>query len=114
MLLGVLQILAVAALTWLLARVHWFRGIRVASFSASLVLTALVAVTYAVLNYVAASLNWVTLGMFGIVVGAVAVELADFFVTGVEVDGFWWALALSLLVAATNSAIELLLAGVLA
>lgn len=106
------QILAVAAVTFALA--HWpaFRGLRVASFRESLLLAGLFALVYAGLNWLAAPLNWITLGLFGVVVAAVALELADFLVEGVDVRGWGWALALAVILALVNRGVLSLLAAV--
>lgn len=37
-----------------------------------------------------------TLGIFLLVINAIIILLADYFVTGFEIDGFWWALIFSL------------------
>ena len=107
--LHALQIVAVAAVTFACAQFPFFRGLRVARFGDSLLLAALLALIYAGLNYFAAPLNWVTLGMFSVVVSAVALELADFIVEGVDVRGWGWALALAVIIALTNLGVALLL-----
>lgn len=107
-LLPVLQIVAVAAVTFACAQLPFFRGLRVASFGESLLLAGLMAAIYVVLNFFAAPLAWITLGLFGIVVAAVAIELADFIVEGVDVDGWGWALLLAVIIAITNSGVAAL------
>jgi len=72
-------------------------------------LAGLLAVLYTALNFFAAPLNWITLGMFSVVVTAVALELADFIVEGVDVRGWSWALLLAVIVALTNLGVELAL-----
>ncbi|MGI9544985.1 MAG: phage holin family protein [Cyclobacteriaceae bacterium] len=42
-------------------------------------------------------ISFVTLGLFLLVINAALVLLADYFIEGLSVDGFWWALAFSLL-----------------
>lgn len=43
-----------------------------------------------------------TLGLFLLVINALMIELVDYFVGGFEVDGFWWALAFSLILSIFN------------
>lgn len=50
-----------------------------------------------------------TLGLFLLVINAVIILLVDHFVTGFSVDGFWWALAFSLIMSIFNSIIDDLL-----
>ena len=109
MLLTILQGVAVATVTFICAQFPFFRGLRVAGFGDSLLMAALLAGIYAVLNFFAAPLNWITLGLFGVVVSAVAIELADFIVPGVDVRGWGWALLLAVVVALTNGVVALLL-----
>ncbi len=44
-----------------------------------------------------------TLGLFLLVINAVIILLVDYFVDGFTVDGFWWALAFSLILSVFNS-----------
>ncbi len=44
-----------------------------------------------------------TLGLFLLVINAVIILIADAFVPGFMVDGFWWALLFSLILALINS-----------
>jgi putative membrane protein len=45
----------------------------------------------------------VTLGLFLLVINAAIILLVDYFVDGFSVDGFWWALAFSLILSVFNS-----------
>lgn len=45
----------------------------------------------------------VTLGLFLLVINALMILLVDYFVDGFTVDGFWWALAFSLILSVFNS-----------
>lgn len=44
-----------------------------------------------------------TLGLFLLVINAIIILLVDYFVPGFTVDGFWWALAFSLILSIFNS-----------
>src|SRR6056297_998474 len=48
----------------------------------------------------------ITLGLFLLVINALIILLADYFIDGFNVDGFWWALLFSLLLSVLNSAFE--------
>lgn len=45
----------------------------------------------------------ITLGLFLLVINALIILLVDYFVPGFNVDGFWWALAFSLILSIFNS-----------
>jgi putative membrane protein len=44
-----------------------------------------------------------TLGLFLLVINAVIIIVVDYFVAGFRVDGFWWAVAFSLILSIFNS-----------
>ena len=44
-----------------------------------------------------------TLGLFLLVINALIILIVDYFVPGFAVDGFWWALAFSLILSIFNS-----------
>jgi putative membrane protein len=45
----------------------------------------------------------ITLGLFLLAINALIILLVDYFVDGFSVDGFWWALAFSLILSVFNS-----------
>ena len=47
-----------------------------------------------------------TLGLFLLVINAVIILVADWLVTGFNVDGFWWALAFSLILWIVNAILQ--------
>ena len=47
-----------------------------------------------------------TLGLFLLVINAVVILLAGYFIPGFEVDGFWWALGFSLVLSLVNSVLN--------
>jgi putative membrane protein len=48
-------------------------------------------------------ITFVTFGLFLLVINAVIILLVDYLVPGFEVQGFWWALAFSLILSLFNS-----------
>ncbi|MFV0507381.1 MAG: phage holin family protein [Bacteroidales bacterium] len=78
-----------------------FSGIYVESFF----MAVLVAVVMSLLNYIirpiifwlTIPLTIVTMGLFTFVINSTIILLADYLVKGFGVDGFWWALLLSLI-----------------
>ncbi len=51
----------------------------------------------------------ITLGLFLFVINAIIILVADRFMDGVTVDGFWWALLFSLLLSMVSSFVQSLL-----
>lgn len=47
-----------------------------------------------------------TLGLFILVINAIIILIADFFITGFYVDNFWWALLFSIILAIINAIFE--------
>lgn len=45
----------------------------------------------------------VTLGLFLFVINALIILLADYFMDGIKIDGFWWALIFSLILSVVSS-----------
>lgn len=69
----------------------------------ALVLTIANAIVKPILIILTIPITIVTLGLFLLVINAFIIQLVDFFVPGFEVDGFWWALAFSLILSIVNS-----------
>jgi len=72
----------------------------------------LVALVLAIVNFIVKPIlilftipiTFLTLGLFLLVINALMILLVDFFITpGFLVDGFWWALAFSLILSVLNS-----------
>lgn len=81
-------------------------GIRLTGFFAALV-TALVlglinAVIKPLLLLLTLPINIMTLGLFTLVINALLILLTAKIVPGFQVDGFWWALAFSVVLALVN------------
>ncbi len=47
-----------------------------------------------------------TLGLFLLAINAIMILIVDYFIDGFRVDGFWWALLFSLVLAIINSIFE--------
>jgi putative membrane protein len=69
----------------------------------ALVLAVLNAIVKPVLFVITIPITIVTLGLFYFVLNALMIILADKFIKGFAVDGFWWALLFSLLLSIVTS-----------
>ena len=102
-----LQTALAGVVTYACAQFPFFRGIEVASFRESMLLAVIFAAVQGVLGYFLAPLNWITLGIFGVALSAAALELADFFVEGVNVKSWGWALLLGAIISGLTLALRL-------
>jgi putative membrane protein len=77
------------------------KGIKIDSFWTAIILAVVLAVLNALLKPILIILTLpitiLTLGLFLFVINAGIILLADKFIDGFTVDGFWWALLFSLL-----------------
>lgn len=82
-------------------------GVEVAGFGAAIVAAIVIAVVNAfikpILTVLTIPLTIVTLGLFLLVINALMILLADYFVGGFDVNGFWWALLFSILLSIVNT-----------
>lgn len=51
-------------------------------------------------------ITFLTLGLFLLVINALMILIVDYFLDGFRVDGFWWALAFSLILSIINALLE--------
>ena len=85
-------------------------GVEVSEFFSDVLFAALLALLNAtvkpLLIIFTLPLTVFTLGLFLMVINAVVILIADDFIPGVEVDGFWWALIFSLILTIITSILE--------
>ncbi len=91
-------------LTKILSGVH-FDGFSTAIVFA-IVLGILNLIVSPILKILGLPLTIITLGLFSLVINALVILIADYFIDGMTIDGFWWAfifsIALSLLTSLLN------------
>jgi putative membrane protein len=94
-----------AVAVWLGAQL--LRGVKVDDFYRALVIGLVVALLNATLgsflDWISTPVRWITLGFFSLVVDAIVLMIADYFLKGLTIKNFWWALALAIVVAVVNS-----------
>jgi len=82
-------------------------GVEVASFTSALIIAALLGLLNVTVKPLLVLLTIpftiLTLGLFLLVINAVMILLADSIIPGFDVDGFWWALAFSLILSILTS-----------
>jgi len=88
-------------LTKILPGVH-FEGFSTAIIFA-IVLGVLNLIVKPVLSLLGLPLTIITLGLFALVINAVIMLIADYFIDSMVIDGFWWALIFSVLLSIITS-----------
>ena len=82
-------------------------GVHVEHYGYALLVAALVSIANVIVRPVLIILTIpitiLTLGLFLLVINAAIILLVDYFIPGFNVDGFWWALAFSLILSIFNS-----------
>jgi putative membrane protein len=82
-------------------------GVHVEHYGYALVVAIVLAIVNAVVRPILIILTipitFITLGLFLLVINALMIMLADWIIGGFEVDGFWWALAFSVILWLFNS-----------
>lgn len=82
-------------------------GVHVEHYGYALLVAALVSIANVIVRPILIILTIpitiLTLGLFLLVINAAIILLVDYFIPGFNVDGFWWALAFSLILSIFNS-----------
>lgn len=98
--------LAVIITDWLLPGIH-VSGVP-AAIIISLVLSILNLLVKPLLIFLTLPITVFTFGIFLFVINALIVLIAAWLVPGFQVNGFWWALAFSIILSMTSSVLEAL------
>lgn len=88
-------------LTYVLSGVH-INGF-VAALIFAVVLGILNLIVKPILKILGLPFTIITLGLFSLVINAIVILLADYFVDGMTIDGFWWALIFSIALSVISS-----------
>lgn len=108
----IIRLLITAVVAFLLTKI--LPGVHLESFGAALifaiVLGVLNLIVKPILSLLGLPLTIITLGLFSLVINAVIILLADYFIDGMVVDGFLWAfifsIGLSVVTSLANSMIS--------
>ena len=86
---------------------YLLNGVHIRNFWAAIILAVVLALLNAIVKPIliilTLPLTIVTLGLFLFVINAGIILIADNFIDGFSVDGFWWALLFSLLLSLVTS-----------
>jgi putative membrane protein len=108
----IIRLLITAAVAYGLSMV--LSGVHIPDFKDALILALVLALlnTFVkpILVILTLPITIITLGLFLFVINAIIILLADKFMDGISIDGFWWALLFSLLLSVVSSFVQSLLA----
>ncbi|MCW3161664.1 phage holin family protein [Chryseobacterium oryctis] len=101
----IVRLLVTAVVAFLLTKV--LPGVHFEGFATAIifaiVLGVLNLVVKPILSLFGLPLTILTLGFFALVINAAIVLIADYFIDGMVVDGFWWAFVFSILLSIITS-----------
>jgi putative membrane protein len=101
----IIRLLITAVVAYLLTKI--LPGIQFQGFSSAIifaiVLGLLNLIVKPILNLFGLPLTIITLGLFALVINAVIILIADYFIDSMEVKGFWWAFIFSILLSIITS-----------
>lgn len=107
----IIRLLITAVVAYGLAMV--LSGVHIPKFTDAIIFVLLLAVLNMLIKPLLVlftlPITVVTLGLFLFVINAIIILVADKFMDGVVVDGFWWALLFSLLLSMVSSFVQSLL-----
>lgn len=95
---AIYKLLISATVAFMLTKI--LRGVHIDHFFTAivfaLVMSVLNSIVAPIFRVIGFPVTLLTLGFFSLVINAMMVLLADYFVEGMEVDGFWWAFFFSI------------------
>ena len=101
----IFTVLVNAVALWLGAQL--LRGVEIGDFIRAILIGAVLGLLNwslgNVLDFITAPLRWVTLGFFALIVDAIVLMVVDYFMKGLKIKNFWWALALAVCVSLVNA-----------
>ena len=93
----IVNLIITAAVAYFLPKV--LRGVHFLDFSSSMIFEVVFGLLNIflkpILNIISFPVSLITFGLFSLVVNAIVVSVADYFVDGMVIDGFGWTLAFS-------------------
>lgn len=103
----IINLLVTAVSAFLLAEYIFADGVRIEGFMPAIIFALVFGIVNAIIKPILVVLTIpvtvLSLGLFIFVINALMVMLAAYFVNGIEIDSFWWALGFSVLLAIVSS-----------
>lgn len=101
----IIRLLITAVVTYFLTK--FLDGVHLDNFKTAIffaiVLSIVNLIIKPILKILGLPITILTLGLFSLVINALMVLIADYFIEGMEIDGFWWALIFSIALSVLTS-----------
>jgi len=101
----IIRLLITAIVAYLLTKI--LPGVHFEGFSTAIifaiVLGVLNVIVKPILSLFGLPLTIITLGLFALVINALIILIADYFIDSMKIDGFWWAFIFSILLSIITS-----------
>ncbi|GEN71381.1 MULTISPECIES: phage holin family protein [Chryseobacterium] len=101
----IIRLFITAIVAYLLTKV--LPGVHFEGFSSAIIFAIVLGVlnifVKPILGLLGLPLTIITLGLFALVINALIILIADYFIDSMVVDGFWWALIFSVLLSFVTS-----------
>ncbi|CAA7387425.1 phage holin family protein [Chryseobacterium fistulae] len=101
----IIRLLVTAVVAYLLTKI--LPGVHFEGFSTAIIFAIVLGVLNLIvkpfLSLLGLPLTIITLGLFALVINALIILIADYFIDNMMVDGFWWALIFSILLSIITS-----------
>lgn len=104
----IIRMLITAAVAFFLTKI--LSGVHFDNFATAIIFAIVLAVlnliVKPILHILGLPLTIITLGLFAFVINALVILIADYFIDGMMVDGFWWALIFSIALSLITSLVS--------
>lgn len=101
----IIRLLITAIVAFLLTKV--LPGVHFEGFSTAVIFAVVLGllnlIVKPVLSLLGLPLTIITLGFFALVINAIIILIADYFIDSMNIDGFWWAFIFSILLSIITS-----------
>lgn len=101
----IIRLLITAVVAFLLTKI--LPGVEFAGFGTAIIFSVVLGLlnlfVKPILSLFGLPLTIITLGLFALVINAAIILIADYFIDGMAVDGFWWAFVFSILLTLVTS-----------
>ncbi len=104
----IIRLLVTAVVAFLLTKV--LSGVHIDSFTTALIFAVVLGllnlIVTPILKLIGLPLTIITLGLFSLVINALVILIADYFIDGMKVDGFLWAFIFSIALSVITSLVS--------
>ncbi|MBA5245629.1 phage holin family protein [Marnyiella aurantia] len=104
----IINLLVTAVVAFFLTKI--LSGVHIDGFSTAIVFAIVLGIlnliVSPILKLLGLPLTIITLGLFSLVINAVVILIADYFIDGMHIDGFWWAFIFSIALSLITSLVS--------